>query len=85
MTLKIGSRKPVQVATFAEASAHYEEIRDRSGLGASRLPFGDVLDEAGKPVAVVSYNGRVWATENDPRTRYTPGATPLYDNREVQP
>lgn len=68
-------RKRHTVATFADASAIYSAARDRSGLGSSRFPGVEITDDAGTPVARISYNGRVW-----PAGPYTPGAEPLYDN-----
>jgi len=62
LALRIGrSRTLVAVANFAEASRFYAELRDRSGHGASSMPEGRIYDaETGKPVASLSYNGKVW-------------------------
>ena len=60
LALRIGrTRRLVEVADFAEASRIYAELRDRSGLGVSKLPRAR-LYQGGVQVAEVSYNGRVW-------------------------
>lgn len=71
MQLTIGRAKPRAVSTFAEASAYF---RSRIGArGASTMPDGILTDAAGKPVARISYNGRVWPPE-----AWTPGQQPLW-------
>jgi hypothetical protein len=62
LALRIGrSRHLVEVEGYAEASRIYAELRDRSGRGASTMPEGRIYDaETGKPVASLSYNGKVW-------------------------
>ena len=62
LALRIGrSRHLVEVASFAEASTIYAELRDRSGRGASSMPEGRIYGaETGKPVASLSYNAKVW-------------------------
>lgn len=57
--LQIGNRF-VTVRSFAEASQVYSRIRAKSGLGASKLPFGKIW-QGNIEVASVSYNGRVWS------------------------
>jgi hypothetical protein len=65
LALRIGrTRRLVEVASYAEASRFYAELRDRSGRGASTMPEGRIYDaETEKLVAVVSYNGRIWQGE----------------------
>ena len=61
--LRIGSsRTLLEVADYAEASRIYSDLRDRSGLGASKLPRAR-LYRGSVQVAEVSYNGRVWEGE----------------------
>lgn len=48
-----------EASTLAGISAAYRELRDLSGEGYSTFPLADVIRD-GKPVAVISYNGRVW-------------------------
>ena len=58
-----GSRDLLGFDSREEARAAYVRIRDGSGLGASKLPEGVLYDLASstpKPVAVVSYHGRLW-------------------------
>lgn len=66
-----GKRKPLlltfagcryPVGNFAEASAVFQALRDRAGIGASglRAADGDVTTRYGEIQARVSYNGRVW-------------------------
>lgn len=58
--LRIGqSGTLLEVADFAEASRIYADLRDRSGLGASKLPRAR-LYRGDVQVAEVSYNGKVW-------------------------
>lgn len=57
----------VPVKTGDEASFAWQRYRDRNGLGGSDMEAqcGDVVDEAGKLVARVSYNGRVWSPSGE--------------------
>lgn len=72
LALRIGrARRAVEVASLAEASRVYVELRDRSGLGASSMPEGRILDpDTGALVASLSYNGRVW--DRDDRCVFDP-------------
>jgi len=55
----MGRRYPV--ATVEEASAKWCAFRDASGEGCSTIGNGvRVVDSAGREVARVSYNGRIW-------------------------
>ena len=74
--IQIG-RKRYQVASLKQASEMYCTARDASGLGASQMPPATIVDEAGAPVARISYNGCVWPPVE------TAGERPLYDNREA--
>jgi len=67
-----GRRYPV--ATLADASAMVCAARDAAGIGASQLPVPVIYDGAGRAVAHVSYNGRVW-----PGAAWREGDAPLYD------
>jgi len=60
-----GRRFPVE--NMVDASKKYEVIRDRSGLGGSQLSDGVVRDGEGKVIARVSYNAKVWTTEEWPK------------------
>jgi hypothetical protein len=73
LTLKIG-RRAYSVPSYADASRMFCAARDKSGLGASRVPTPLIYDANGQQVAYVSYNGRVWA--GSPRD-WQPGRTPL--------
>ena len=55
-TLTIGKRRPMSVASIAEASRLYARLRDKSGLGGSRFPDGRIMPGD----LHVSYNARVW-------------------------
>jgi len=70
MHLKIRT-KTYDVADLAEASRVYCAAREKSGLGASRFPSGEVFD-GGRWVARVSFNGNVWGNRE-----WTPGEEPL--------
>ena len=60
--LRIGRSRTLQEVTdFAEASRIYSELRDRLGVGVSRMPEGRIYDaETTELVATLSYNGKVW-------------------------
>ncbi len=61
------------VRSYAEASAACREYIARYRLGAGNWHGGDILDVAGKVMARVSYNGRVWPPE-----AWFPEQQPLY-------
>lgn len=69
--LQIGTCR-YQVASYEQASRMFCIARDKSGEGASNTPTPQIVDEDGKVVAYISYNGRVW-----PGSEYVAGATPL--------
>jgi len=58
MILLIGKRQ-YPVASLADASIRYQIARGTRP--SSRMPPAVVMDEAGRAVARVSYNGRVWS------------------------
>ncbi|MFB0874995.1 MULTISPECIES: hypothetical protein [unclassified Sphingobium] len=62
---------------FADVSRRFCARRDASGLGASSFPDASILRD-GRPVARVSYNGRVW-----PPGPWDPASQPLYDHRSL--
>jgi len=63
LALRLG-RALVEVASFAEASRIFSELRDRSGHDVNTMPEGRIYDaETSKLVARLSYNGRVWSGE----------------------
>lgn len=47
--------------TLAGLSRQYRHHITMNGFGASDVPEGEVRTDDGKLVAVISYNGRVWA------------------------
>ncbi len=63
--------------SFSEMSATFCAIRDRLGVGSSRLADVFITDN-GEKIARISYNGRVWAPEP-----WVSGMVPLYDNRSI--
>jgi hypothetical protein len=69
-------RKRYQVETLKHASEMYCAARDALGEGASRFPQGKIVTADGRFVARISFNGRVWSSED-----YVVGETPIYDNR----
>lgn len=52
--------KTVEVASYKEASEKCIEFITNNDLGSGNWSGGDILDEKGKVIAVVSYNGKVW-------------------------
>ena len=77
MTLTIGRRLRARVATFAEASRIYSQLRDESGEGGSTFPTGRLT--SGKAKYFVSYNGRIWS--GDPRGPLSEHML-VFDNRQ---
>jgi hypothetical protein len=71
-------RKRYEVASFQQASEMFCAARDKSALGASRIPSPLIVDGQGAVVGYVSYNGRVWP--GTPQA-WKPGVQPLFDNR----
>lgn len=48
-------------ASFAGLSRQYRNHIEANGLGASDVPEGEIRTDDGRVLAVISYNGRVWA------------------------
>lgn len=58
--------KTYAVESINDAQQKWEEFRDRSGAGVSKVGNGvRITDADGKFVARISYNGRAWGTEDD--------------------
>jgi len=79
MFLQVG-RKRYQVESFKQASEMFCAVRDKAGEGSSRTPTTLIVDEQGRVVGHVTYNGRVWAGLP---TEWQVGTRPIYDNRTV--
>lgn len=80
MTLKIGRRATLPVASYAEASNAYAAQRDASGEGFSTFPFGK-LYKGKKQIGYVTYNGKVceglgndWTTMANDKLLFPPVA-----------
>ena len=56
-----------QVASFAEASKVWSELRDREEIGGSDMlsRCGNVYDDDGKKLGHISYNGRAWDADGN--------------------
>lgn len=52
--------KSIKVNSFKEASDVCKKFIDDNGLGSGNWEGGQIFDDAGKQIAHVSYNGRVW-------------------------
>ena len=52
--------KKVKVSSFKEARDLCVKFINDNDLGSGNWSGGDVSDDSGKIIAVVSYNGRVW-------------------------
>ena len=76
LTIQVG-RKSYPIADLAAASRMVCAARDKAAIG-NRCFKPPLIYEGGRPIAYVSYNGRVWAGIN-PRG-WKPGDKPLYDN-----
>ena len=59
--LRPGFKVPIRSAD--EASAVVRQYIERNNIGGSEFQGGQVTDRQGKPVAKVSYNGRVWSPD----------------------
>jgi hypothetical protein len=64
-------RKPID--DLRELSRAYRATIDELGLGGSETPNCYILNEVGKRVGRVSYNGRVWKGED-----WSQGDVPVY-------
>ena len=63
LRVHLNRRESVRVASFAEAARTILEYIRRNDLGSSGFysgPSAGLIDRAGRIVANVSYNGRVW-------------------------
>lgn len=58
--------KTVKVRSFKEASDVCRKFISRNVLGSGNWAGGDILDDKGKKIARVSYNGRVWTLDDRP-------------------
>jgi hypothetical protein len=67
LAVRIAPATWVPVETLAEASRAVREHLDSNALGASQWGqiHAPVKNEAGKVVAVISFNGRVWTPARD--------------------
>ena len=64
MTLNIGRNK-YDVESLSQAQRVYEDLRDASEMGASGFPSG-TIQQNGKKIARISYNGRIWGLDDKP-------------------
>lgn len=65
--------KRFEVASLQEASDKWNQFRDVTGAGASKIGEGaKIVDQDGKEVARISYNGKVWGPG-----KWKPGDKPL--------
>ncbi|GAG83493.1 unnamed protein product [marine sediment metagenome] len=60
------ANKIVKVKSFKEASNVCRKFISRNELGSGNWDGGDILDDKGKKIARVSYNGRVWTLDDRP-------------------
>lgn len=65
-------------ATWADASRLYSQRRERTGLGTSGFPEGNILID-GILIARISYNGRIW-----PLGSWSTDVQPIYDNHDAR-
>ena len=75
--LQVGKRR-YQISSFEEASTKVCIARDASPHGASRFKSPLLVNESGRVVGHISYNGRVWA--GLPQD-WKAGQCPISDNR----
>ncbi len=62
----VWGKKRVEVGSISEAVAKWTAFRDGSGAGVSQIGNGvRIVDAANRFVARISYNGRVWNTEEN--------------------
>ena len=78
LTVVVDGRPIGRVRTLQEASQKAEEARELGDATMDDWPTMELVDESGKVIGNVSYNGVVWpGREKD----WTPGAVPLYDTK----
>ncbi|WP_242496020.1 hypothetical protein [Sphingobium cupriresistens] len=75
MVLRQSGFPDIDARGWAEASRLYCQRRELSDEGASRFPEAHLM-LAGKVVARISYNGRIWLPGI-----WRPGDAPIYDNQ----
>lgn len=79
MYVNISGYLRVPCANLDEAARKVRSHIDATGLGSTdwlndgRLFSGHVLDAKGKPIARVSYNGRIWTGDGGPSATEIPG------------
>ncbi len=76
--VEIGSKR-YEVASIEDASRRFAVARDKAfadGAGSADLPQPLIVDSAGKVIANISQNGRVWPGKPGD---WKPGAKPIYD------
>ena len=78
LQVRVATEQPC-VRDLAQASEVYRRARDLSGEGYSTFRDGVVHDAAGKLVARISYNGKVWKPG-----KWRPGLTPIYNPYESE-
>jgi hypothetical protein len=55
------NNRRLAVESLQQASQMWSDLRDASGCGVSEIGNGgNVLDDNGKRIATISYNGRIW-------------------------
>jgi hypothetical protein len=64
------------VASLEDASQKFSQVRDASGKGASETPTPLIVDDAGKVVGYIAYNGRVFPGRPQD---WKSGVKPLYE------
>lgn len=64
--------RKIKVSSFKEASEETIKYIEEFDLGSGNFPHAPILDETGKQIAYVSYNGRVWEG-----TDWEPGKKPI--------
>jgi hypothetical protein len=73
LTARVG-KKSLPMHSWEQVSDAYRSTIAALGVGASKAPRCVIVDNAGRVVAHVSYNGRVWAGE-----AWQPDTKPIFD------
>jgi N12 class adenine-specific DNA methylase len=73
-TVKVGN-SAFPFTSFPDVSEKYRQTIDKMDVGVSETPSAKIFDPAGKHVATVAYNGRVFAVDDRGESK----GPPLYD------
>ena len=77
LSISLGG-KIYPVESLEDASRRFRAVIETAGSGGAETPTPFILDESGKRIGYLSYNGRIWAGRPE---EWKPGDVPIYDSR----